>query len=182
MSRLFAQESHDLKADVPNLAVKTKRRKAQIFSYAPVSAPISGWKSMIWRRNPKPWRGPQKMQPLLRMSRTCLPPNGKKHVSATNAHQFLPRQSLFVGNPKVHQAAKTSKFVALKGGMPARPRMRAENAQTCLTMPAQNCRRMPQNSATHSPKTKLTRFCQIMSARSYIQIRPKFVNIAVPKL
>ena len=33
--------SDDLKADVPNLAVKTKRR-AHIFSYAPVSAPISG--------------------------------------------------------------------------------------------------------------------------------------------
>ena len=44
MSRLFTGESHDLKADVPNVAVKTKRRKAQFFSYAPVSAPISGWK------------------------------------------------------------------------------------------------------------------------------------------
>ena len=47
MCRLFTQGSHDLKADVPNRAVKTKRR-AHIFSYAPVSAPISGWQ-MVWR-------------------------------------------------------------------------------------------------------------------------------------
>ena len=43
LSRLFTHASHDLKADVPNLAVKTKRRP-HIFSYAPVSTPISGWK------------------------------------------------------------------------------------------------------------------------------------------
>ena len=46
--RLFTHDSHDLKADVPNLVVKTKQR-AHIFSYAPVSAPISG-RQMVWRR------------------------------------------------------------------------------------------------------------------------------------
>ena len=37
--QLFTRDSHDLKADVPNLAVKTKQRTLT-FSYAPVSAPI----------------------------------------------------------------------------------------------------------------------------------------------
>ena len=45
--QLFTHDSHDLKADVPILAVKTKQR-ANIFSYAPVSAPISG-QQMVWR-------------------------------------------------------------------------------------------------------------------------------------
>ena len=33
-----------------------------------------------------------------------------------------------VATPKIHQAARTSKFVAVKGEKPVRPRMRAENA------------------------------------------------------
>ena len=47
----------------------------------------------------------------------------KKHIPATNAHQFRPKHAICVvfccgmgvATPKIHQAARTSKFVAVKG-------------------------------------------------------------------
>ena len=74
--------------------------------------------------DPLPFQGSKRTQQLLQTSRICPPSNRQKHVSSTNVHQFWPKHAVFfflfacgmgVATPKIHQAARTKKFVAVKG-------------------------------------------------------------------
>ena len=119
--QLFTHDSHDLKADVPILAVKTKQ-KAHIFSYAPVSALISG-RQMVWRNlqcfsvdanNFTRLNNTQCFHVFRSQARMTLTTSNvpkkrnnccerfalarrqtdKKHTPATNAHQFRPKHAI----------------------------------------------------------------------------------------
>ena len=115
---LFTHDSSDLKADVPNLAVKTKQR-AHIFSYARFQHQllVGKWfggtcNALNWCQqlhttpqhamftcvsltstdDPNPFQGSKKTQQLLRMSRTHLPA-----VKRTKKNTYRPQMRIDSG-------------------------------------------------------------------------------------